>query len=77
MTLVEMEAIEAVMRESGVDITPGDARRNLITRGIALNDLVGREFRVGEATLTVHAAPALTSRRLVSPLGSRLSSARS
>jgi len=51
ITLVEMEAIEAVERESGVDITPGDARRNLITRGVALNDLVGKQFRVGEATL--------------------------
>jgi MOSC domain-containing protein YiiM len=51
VTLVEMEAIEAVMRESGVYITPGDARRNLITRGVALNDLVGKQFRVGEATL--------------------------
>jgi MOSC domain-containing protein YiiM len=51
VTLVEAEAIEAVQRDYAVDITAGDARRNLVTRGISLNDLVGREFRVGEATL--------------------------
>jgi MOSC domain-containing protein YiiM len=51
VTLVEVEAIEAVRRDNAIDITPGDARRNLVTRGISLNDLVGREFRVGEATL--------------------------
>jgi MOSC domain-containing protein YiiM len=51
VTLVEMEAIEAVAHEYGVEITPGDARRNLVTRGFSLNDCVGREFRVGNATL--------------------------
>ena len=51
VTLVEIEAIESVQREHGIAITPGDARRNLVTRGVALNDLVGKEFRVGDATL--------------------------
>ncbi len=51
VTLVEIEAIEAVQREHGIAITPGDARRNVVTRGVSLNDLVGREFRVGDATL--------------------------
>lgn len=51
ITLVEAEALEAVARDLGVEIAPGDARRNVVTRGISLNDLVGREFRVGDATL--------------------------
>jgi MOSC domain-containing protein YiiM len=51
VTLVEIEAIEAVQREHGITITPGDARRNVVTRGVSLNDLVGKEFRVGDATL--------------------------
>jgi MOSC domain-containing protein YiiM len=51
VTLVEIEAIEAVQREHGIAITPGDARRNVVTRGVSLNDLVGKEFRVGDATL--------------------------
>ncbi len=50
VTLVEMESIEAVQREHGIAIRPGDARRNVVTRGISLNELVGREFRVGDAT---------------------------
>jgi MOSC domain-containing protein YiiM len=51
VTLIEAEAIEALDREGGVRIEPGTARRNLVTRGVALNHLVGREFRIGEAVL--------------------------
>ncbi len=51
VTLIEIEAIEALERDYGVKLNPGDARRNIVTRGVALNHLVGREFRVGEAVL--------------------------
>jgi MOSC domain-containing protein YiiM len=51
VTLIEVEAIEALARDYGVTLDPGAARRNLVTRGVALNHLVGREFRVGEALL--------------------------
>lgn len=47
LTLVESEAIDAVQAEYGLALLPGEIRRNLTTRGIALNDLVGRRFRVG------------------------------
>jgi len=47
VTLIEVEAIEAMERESGIQLSPGDARRNLVTRGVPLNHLVGREFHVG------------------------------
>jgi MOSC domain-containing protein YiiM len=46
-TLIEAEAIEAMNEAPGVRLASGDARRNVTTRGIALNDLVGREFLVG------------------------------
>lgn len=49
VTFIEVEAIEALQGESGINLAPGAARRNVVTRGIALNHLVGREFRVGEA----------------------------
>ena len=49
LTLIEEEAIEAVRRDYGVELAPGATRRNLVTRGVALNHLVGRTFRVGEA----------------------------
>lgn len=54
ITLIEAEAIEALERELGIVLTPGETRRNLITRGVALNHLVGREFRVGEVRLRGH-----------------------
>jgi MOSC domain-containing protein YiiM len=49
ITLVEAEALEALAAEAGIELEPWEARRNVLTRGIALNDLVGRRFRVGEA----------------------------
>jgi MOSC domain-containing protein YiiM len=51
ITLVEAETIEALVRDYGVRLEPGDARRNIVTRGVALNHLVDRQFTVGEVTL--------------------------
>ncbi len=51
LTLIESEAIEGIQREQGITLAGGDSRRNLVTRGVALNHLVGREFRVGNVTL--------------------------
>lgn len=51
VTLIEAEAIEAARRDYGVDVDLGDARRNIVTRGVPLNHLVGRTFKVGDATL--------------------------
>ncbi len=51
VTLVEIEAIEALRREYGVEIAPGQARRNIVTRDVALNHFVDREFFVGQARL--------------------------
>ena len=48
LTLVEAEAIEGLAAEHGIEIEPAESRRNVLTRGIDLNDLVGRRFRVGE-----------------------------
>ncbi len=48
VTLVEAEALEAV------GLAHGASRRNLVTRGVRLNDLAGREFTVGEVRLLGH-----------------------
>jgi MOSC domain-containing protein YiiM len=48
LTLIEAEQLEAVALASGHTPTAEDARRNLVTRGIDLNALVGRRFTVGE-----------------------------
>ena len=47
LTLVEAEALEELSAK-GVELAPVEARRNLVVRGIALDDLIGRRFRVGE-----------------------------
>src|SRR5689334_16978676 len=51
ITLIESEAVEAARREYGIELESIEARRTVVTRGVALNHLVGRQFRVGEATL--------------------------
>lgn len=51
ISLVEAEEIEAFMRERGGLDELSATRRNLVTRGIRLNDLVGKEFFVGEVRL--------------------------
>jgi MOSC domain-containing protein YiiM len=47
LTLIEAEAIEGLARDTGIELGPGESRRNVVTRGIGLNDLVGKRFRVG------------------------------
>jgi MOSC domain-containing protein YiiM len=44
----ELTLIEAEVAKS-VDFAPGESRRNITTRGIRLNDLVGKRFRIGGA----------------------------
>lgn len=51
VTLIESEAIDALEREYGAKIEPADARRNIVTQGVPLNHLVGREFSVGEVRM--------------------------
>jgi MOSC domain-containing protein YiiM len=51
VTLIEAEAVEAVAREHGIDLGDGRHRRNLVTTGIRLADLVDRRFRIGGAML--------------------------
>ena len=51
ITLIEAEAIAAAAADYGVEFESGGHRRNVTTRGVALNHLVGERFRVGEAIL--------------------------
>src|SRR5437660_8020888 len=48
LTLIEAEAIEAMKRELDVDYGVSDSRRNIVTRDVPLNHLVGKEFWIGE-----------------------------
>ncbi len=51
VTLIESEAIDALERDYGVTIDQKDARRNIVTRGVPLNHLIGQEFRVGDVRM--------------------------
>ncbi len=47
LTLIELEALEAVARDYGLALDPGEARRNVVTQGVALNHLIGQRFWLG------------------------------
>ena len=51
VTLIALEALTAARAEHGVRLEAGDSRRNLETRGVDLDALVGRRFRIGEVEL--------------------------
>lgn len=50
-TLIEAEQIERFTAETGLVMAPHEPRRNLVTRRIDLNSLVGKRFFVGECEL--------------------------
>jgi MOSC domain-containing protein YiiM len=51
LTLIDRDDVAAVAAEVGVDLAPGDTRRNLVTVGVDLPALVGHWFAVGDALL--------------------------
>jgi MOSC domain-containing protein YiiM len=48
LTLIAAEALEGLRAEHGIELSAAESRRNVLTRGIDLNALVGRRFRVGD-----------------------------
>jgi MOSC domain-containing protein YiiM len=48
LTLIAAEALEGLTADTGIELSAAASRRNVLTRGIDLNALVGRGFRVGE-----------------------------
>ena len=51
VTLIAIEAIDAANDEFNMTIAHLDTRRNLLTEGVPLNDLVTKTFRVGPVLL--------------------------
>jgi MOSC domain-containing protein YiiM len=49
VTFVESEALARVREADGIDLDDGRHRRNVVTSGVSLRDLLGAEFRVGGA----------------------------
>jgi MOSC domain-containing protein YiiM len=48
LTIISEEALVAVLAESGIPLSPDEHRRNVTSRGIALEPLLGKRFRIGE-----------------------------
>jgi len=48
LTLIASEAVEALEREDGIALHAAETRRNVLTRGIDVNALVGKRFRIGD-----------------------------
>ena len=51
VTLIEAEQIDAFNRLNAIALDAGQFRRNVVTEGIALNDLVGKRFMLGDCEL--------------------------
>jgi MOSC domain-containing protein YiiM len=50
-TLIELEEIERFNATFNACLTPGSFRRNIVTEGVRLNDLIGRRFSIGGVML--------------------------
>jgi MOSC domain-containing protein YiiM len=48
LTLIAAEQLEHLRADTGIELSHEASRRNVLTRGIDLNALVGRRFHVGE-----------------------------
>jgi MOSC domain-containing protein YiiM len=51
VTLIEGEDLDEIVSVAGLRVLDGEHRRNLVTRGVQLEELYGRRFKVGEAVL--------------------------
>jgi MOSC domain-containing protein YiiM len=51
VTLVASEMLDLLRDEHGIALQAAETRRNLVTRGVALNDLVGRVFQIGSVRM--------------------------
>ena len=51
VSLIEAEAVEAFNSQTGLAVTAAETGRNIVTRGVRLNDLVGKQFRLGDVLL--------------------------
>jgi MOSC domain-containing protein YiiM len=51
VTLISSEDLDSIESELGISVKNGEHRRNIITRGIRIEDLRGKRFRIGETVL--------------------------
>jgi MOSC domain-containing protein YiiM len=51
VTLVASEMLDVLRDEYGIALPAAETRRNLVTKGVSLNDLVGQVFQIGSVRL--------------------------
>lgn len=51
LTLIEIEGVWDFFRSSGIELYPGFLRRNIVTEGVRLSNLIGHQFSIGSVTL--------------------------
>lgn len=53
VTLIEHETMDMVSSKLGINVTPGASRRQIVVKGIMLNDLIGHKLLLGPTILLV------------------------
>jgi MOSC domain-containing protein YiiM len=48
VTLIQREPFDALKADHGVSLEPSVLRRNLVTKGVELEFLIGKEFQIGD-----------------------------
>lgn len=51
VTLIAQEDLDATLHEHNLDVSHAQSRRNLLTEGVPLNYLVGKQFKIGSVIL--------------------------
>lgn len=51
ITLIEEEQVARFNDDTGFSITAPQTGRNIVTRGISLNELIGKEIKLGDVTI--------------------------
>ncbi len=54
VTLIKSEILDWLKKEFDITIKPEECRRNVVTRDVEINELIGTEFFVGEVRLRAH-----------------------
>ena len=54
VTLIQSEILESLKDKFKITVKPEESRRNVLTEGIEINDLIGCEFFIGTVRLLAH-----------------------
>ncbi len=54
VTLIKSEILASLKDKFDITVRPEESRRNVLTEGIEINDLIGTEFFVGTVRLRAH-----------------------